>query len=333
VRRTGTEIAAALSALATYAFTVLPRLRRELVRWRREAAAISDPARRRQALSAIEEKAANVQAVAVFAVLAPRKNRQTALRAIVSLQVAIDYEDSLDEAGVATRGSPAHDGYLARLQTAWREEVSHLPGAGPAGQSLEQAVARCEEGQRWTHAAERGDVGALEGWSRSLAEPCGYCWWELAAGASSSVAAHALIAIAAAPNTTQRQAELVDAAYNPAIGALTVLLDDLVDREQDHAGNSHNYTRYYADAAEAAERIAAIGRHARREIRPLPHRRRHAAILAGVAAYYLSDSGARDDFGQVVAAALRRTLGPSVRALAIAVTVARCLGALADTGA
>lgn len=55
----------------------------------------------------------------------------------------------------------------------------------------------------------------------------------MAAGASSSVAAQALIAAAADAKTTPEEVGLVDAAYFPPIGALTVLLDDLVDRDED----------------------------------------------------------------------------------------------------
>ena len=45
-----------------------------------------------------------------------------------------------------------------------------------------------------THAAEHGDRAGLEAWGLALPALPGFSWWELAAGASSSVAAHALIA-------------------------------------------------------------------------------------------------------------------------------------------
>jgi hypothetical protein len=55
------------------------------------------------------------------------------------------------------------------------------------------------------------------------------------------VPAHALLAAAADARTTAAEATRIDAAYFPSIGALTVLLDDLIDREEDLAGGEHNY--------------------------------------------------------------------------------------------
>ena len=61
------------------------------------------------------------------------------------------------------------------------------------------------------------------------------------------MAVHALIAAAADPRTTAEEAELIDAAYFPPIGALTVLLDDLVDRDDDREAGQHNYLSYFAE--------------------------------------------------------------------------------------
>lgn len=315
-------MATALAAMGIYGTTVLPRVRNELRAWRREAAAIPEETLRRQALSALDGKASNVEAVAVFALLAPRANRPAALRAIAALQVAIDYLDTLEEAEAGSLREPDDCEYLARLQAAWRTTVESLPAAESTRALIEEGVGRCEEGQRRTHAAEHGDLSKLRDWALQLPAPRGYRWWELAAGASSSVAAHALIGAAADPGTTPRQAELIDAAYNPSIGALTVLLDSLVDRELDVASSAHNYVAYYADSGEAAERIARIARDAEAEIALLPKRRLHAAVVAGIAGYYASERGAGDPFGKAVAEALRRALGPSVTAIA-AVTALR----------
>ena len=93
----------------------------------------------------------------------------------------------------------------------------------------------------------------IEAWAiRQEAAP-GYLWWEVAAGASSSVAAHALIAAAADPKTTAEEAALIDAAYFPPIGALTVLLDDLIDRDEDLTAGQHNYLSYCASEEAGGE--------------------------------------------------------------------------------
>jgi tetraprenyl-beta-curcumene synthase len=312
VRAAARETAAALAALGAYAGTVLPGVRRELRRWRRAAEAIPDPSRRRLALAALEEKSSNVEAVAVFATLAPLRRRRAALRSIVPLQLGIDYLDSLEEAGDG--GGWDGDGYLAALRAGWTREAEALPSCAAVIRRLCAAVDRCGEGQRRTHAAGSGDPEGLRRWAGALEAP-GYRWWEAAAGASSSVAAHALIAAAADPATTAESAARIDVAYHPPVGALTVFLDDLVDRERDRAAGEHNYLDYYESPAEAAERLAVIARRAEALIEPLPQAARHRAILAGVGAFYLS----ADELDAAEAGQMRKrllaALGPGTRIL------------------
>jgi tetraprenyl-beta-curcumene synthase len=313
------ETAAALAALCAYVTTVLPRVRKELRRWRKLAEAHPDPERRRLALAALEEKRSNVEAVAVFATLAPLRQRSAVLRAIVPLQVAIDCRDTLEEAGMGTE----EDSYLRALDCGWVREVECLAGCGAVAPLLRRAVERCAEGQRRTHAAAAGDGGALQGWEAGLEAPGDYRWWELAAGASSSVAAHALIAAAADPRATPATAALIDAAYNPPIGALTVFLDDLVDRKRDRAAGEHNYLDYYASSEEAAERLAWIARSAAAKIETLPRSARHHAILAGVGAFYLGAPGDRTVEAEAIRRRLFAALGSGTKLLAVFMRVRR----------
>lgn len=289
------EVGAAASALGSYLTTVLPAARRELRRW--------EPVPR--------EKAKNAEAVAVFATLAPGSKRATVVRAIVALQVAIDMRDVIEESG---EPSSASDPVLDRLDASWRKEVGTLPAYAAVAPLLQRAVTRCEEGQRHTHAAAAGDAAALRRWAEALDAPPGYRWFEVAAGASSSVAAHALIAAAADPGTTAETAALIDAAYHPPIGALTVLLDDLVDLEDDRAAGEHNYMSYYGTPDEAAGRLGLIADRASAGIQRLPHAGRHGAILAGVAAFYLGAT--ETDPGRAVRERLLESLGAGTRLLA-----------------
>jgi tetraprenyl-beta-curcumene synthase len=297
-----------VGALGVYKVSVMPRVERELGRWRRVAAAIADPAQRETALAAIDEKGANVEAIAVFAILAPRRTSPAAIRSMVALQVAIDYLDSLGE-----QDSAGDDAYLDHLFDSYREAARALPSHGAVEAALERAVARCGEGQAQTHAAEHGDRPGLEAWGRAQPAPPVYRWWEVAAGASSSVAAHALIAAAAEPRTGAAEAARIDAAYFPSIGALTVLLDDLVDRDEDAAAGAHNYLAYYEDSEDAAARLDLVAHLARAGLAGLRHRHRHAAILAGVAGFYLSAAGAEAPYARPIRARLLRSAGPAVR--------------------
>lgn len=324
--RAAREIGAALAALGAYLLTVLPRARKEVRRWRGLAEAIPDPDRRRLALASLEEKRSNVEAVAVFATLAPLRQRRAALRAIVPLQLAIDYRDSLEE-----RGEEAgDDGYLASLEAAWVRAVECLPGCAAVTPGLRAAVERCAEGQRRTHAAAGGDIAGLKRWAVGLGAADSYRWWEVAAGASSSVAAHALIAAAAGPAARADTAALIDAAYHPAIGALTVFLDDLVDLEADRAAGEHNYLIYYETPAEAAERLAAIARSGAESAAKLPRGHRHRAILAGVVGFYLGEPEAGAPSTALAAAALKKELGPAPRLLGTAMSVVRRLAQAPD---
>jgi tetraprenyl-beta-curcumene synthase len=310
VRAASRETLAVVSALGAYLTTVLPRVRRELRRWRKLAEAIPDPERRRQALASLDEKAANVEAVAVFATLAPRRRCRAVLRAIVPLQAGIDYRDTLEEAG----RQPVGDDYLAALHAAWVGEIEKLPACSPVVACLRRAVDRCNEGQRHTHAAA-GPAGSepLRIWAEGIGAPPAYRWWEVAAGACSSVAAHALIAAAADPRTTAETAELIDAAYNPPVGALTVFLDDLVDRERDREAGEHSYLDYYGSSVEAAQRLGLIADRAAAAVAQLPRADRHAAILAGVAGFYLSAAEAQAPAAGPIRERLLRAGGPALR--------------------
>ena len=70
------EAIAVATTLALYRSTILPAARREIAGWRGVAAAAPDPELRAVALAALGEKAANPEATALFAALAPRRHRR-----------------------------------------------------------------------------------------------------------------------------------------------------------------------------------------------------------------------------------------------------------------
>jgi tetraprenyl-beta-curcumene synthase len=359
VREEARDAVALAGAFASYRATVIRPLRREQRRWGERARAIPDAVLRRQALEALEGKAANVEAIGVFATLAPRARRRPAVAAMAALQIAVDYIDTLSEAAgddpladglqlhraltvSLTPGAEAEDwyrhhprrddgGYLSALVAGCQELVRGLPSQAAVLPLARRAAQRCGEGQSHTHAAAaggdrgagRGDASQLERWANELESPAGYRWWEVAAGASSSVAAHALLAAAASPTASTEQGLLIDDAYFPSVGALTVLLDDLVDLEQDRAAGQHNYMAYYRDSGDAADRLALIASRAAAAIAPLPHRRRHRAILAGVMAFYLSQPQARTAFARPIRDRLLDSLGPATRLLTAAMRLQR----------
>jgi tetraprenyl-beta-curcumene synthase len=328
---------ALVPALMTYRRQVLPRVRKELGDWGVAAEAIPDPLLREVGLAALREKRTNAEATAVFAILAPRARRPAAVRAMTALQVAIDYLDTLGEQSledplasglmlhravvdaVSPRASSTDwysryprsedGGYLAALVAECQRGFAALPARAAVQSAAQRTAIRCGEGQSHTHASVSGQAGLLESWARKQGSPPGYAWWEVAAGASSSVAIHALIGAAADPRTRAGEAELIEAAYFPPIGALTVLLDDLVDIEEDSASGEHNYLTYYRSNAVAADRLALIAQRAKAAARKLRHRHRHAAILAGVAGFYLSAPEARSEYAGPIRERMLEALG------------------------
>ena len=181
------------------------------------------------------------------------------------------------------------------MVAACQDAVAQLPASERMLPLLRRTANRCGEGQSYTHAAAQAGADELEAWASRHESAPGYLWWELAAGACSSVATHALISAAADPRTTADEAALIDAAYFPPIGALTVLLDDLIDREDDLEAGEHNYLSYFANNEQAAVRISLLAGRAKAAIAHLRHPRRHRAILAGVAGFYLSAPNATVD--------------------------------------
>jgi tetraprenyl-beta-curcumene synthase len=332
---------AVFEALVVYERQIVPLVRSELRRWEAQAEAVPDPVLRAAAVSSLKEKGRNAEATAVFAILAPRAGRRETAQAIVALQAAIDYLDTLGEQpgddpladGLALHGAVCDavssggangdwysrhprgedGGYLAALVAECRQRLAGLPAIEAMRPQLQSAARRCGEGQSHTHAAGANDGGELKTWAAQLEAGPGYLWWELAAGAGSSVAIHALIAAAADPATTPEEAVLIDAAYFPSIGALTVLLDDLVDRDEDLGSHQHNYLSYCASPEEAANRIGLLADRARAATTRLRRARRHYAILAGVAAFYMSADTAAGEYARPIRGRLLESLDPTVR--------------------
>jgi tetraprenyl-beta-curcumene synthase len=274
-------------------------------------------------------KAGNADAIAIFAGLAPPERRAPALRAMIAFQLLVDLLDEETEGGSSLREDlDAHaalaaavgDGAelaagprAAQLVAACRGALEELPARAATEGALLAAAIRCGEAQSRTHAAAGGGPEPLEEWARRQPVPGDYRWWEVAAGASSSVAVHALIAAAADPGTSAEDAARLDAAYHPSVGALTVVLDDLVDREEDLRAGEHNYLSYYEGPEVAADRLAWIAHRADAALAGLPQARRHRAILAGVAGYYLARVDPADSFAGPVRARLLEALGAPAR--------------------
>lgn len=342
---------AVAGALGRYWLTIMPEVRRCLRVWNARADAIPDSSLRELAVTTLTDEKLNAEAAAVFATLVPRAHRRSATRLMVAFQVMYDYLDTLGEQpvddplrnGLQLHHALAHGlsgapvsidyyafhpdnddgGYLDALVQTCRELFAELPSTDVVRPIVARAVRRCGEGQAYTHAVRNGDTRDLAAWAVRQDRADGYLWWELAAGAISSVGVYALLASAAIPGTDAAEAERVDAAYYPPMCALSALLDSLVDREFDASTSSNSYISRYPDDATAAARLAHIARDADQQVRRLRQGRRHAAILAGIGAYYLSAAEARSDAARPAGTAILDSLGPEVAPILLTMRLRR----------
>ena len=292
-----------------YWAAVFPVARRELAAWRGSAAEIPDPRMRALALQTLDEEHGLAEGAAIFAALVPgRAARRELVRLLVAWQVAYDYLDTIGEHDFAGRSIESEalysvlraalepdrpcdvlvdDGeHLDRLIACCRASVAALPSIDAVRPFALRAAERCAEAQVLTHAVVANGPEPLRRWALSQPGVEGFLWWEVAAGAISSLAVHALLATAALRDATAAQAARIDAAYFPSICALSTLLDSTIDTAGDAGTANHRPLAYYDDPEQAAARAVAVTRIASAAARALPHGRGHLVILAGMTAYY-----------------------------------------------
>lgn len=327
----GLDASVLIATLSEYWTTIFPQVRRELSEWRREASRVADPDRRQLALDTLEQERSLAEGAAIFATLAPRRHRRDLVRLLVAWQVAYDYLDTLGESRAeASRlgwrfyapllaaldirtdtATSAGDSYLDALVLASRQSLEQLPSAGIVRRAAHRAALRCIEAQVLTHATVDRGSAALERWALKQEQTNLYMWWELAAGAISSLGVHALLAGAALPRLAMAEALALDAAYFPSICAVSTLLDSMIDSDADDGTANHRATSYYDGMAHAIARIEFITRRASAAARGLRRGRRHHVILAGMTALYASlDDGPNRHVHDAVAAGLGSTAAP-----------------------
>ena len=287
--------------------------------WRRRAEAISDPLLRRHALETQRAEHGNLEGAAAFAVLAPRAHRAEVVRATVAFQVAYDYVDSLaeqDSTAPIANGYQLHlallaaldpasehldyyrysaaahdDGYLESLAGTCGRALMTLPSYDAVRDATVRAVQRMIVYQSLNHGADvrPTDRCMLASWATSVTPAhSDLRWWETAAGTASSLNVFALFAAACRSGLHSGQADAVELAYFPWIGALHVLLDSLIDRAADIQSGQHSLVDHYTSIEEAAARMSAIAARAVRATEMISESLQHAMILAAMTSFYVS---------------------------------------------
>jgi tetraprenyl-beta-curcumene synthase len=318
-------------------FRVLPQANAELAGWRAKAAEIPNANLREAALESLAKRG-NIEGAALFATLAPVADRETSVHALVAFQAAYNYLDTLSElpsddaiangaqlhralVSAVSPGCPhgdyyAHNphrddgGFLVAILDECRDALAKLPSFPAFSATLRAAAERIASFQSMNLSVAQGDDEALRRWAKDVTpESCGLQWWEVAASAGSSLAVHALIASAAAPNLDAQRASAIELAYFPWIGGLHSLLDSLVDRREDRMRGQRNLLDYYQSPAQAAIGLASLARRARVATANLPSSHAHRVIATAMCSYYLTAPESDRGEARTVARVLSRALG------------------------
>jgi len=300
---------------------VIPRVSHEVSAWRDRARAIPDAPIREDALSALSNKRFNPEGAALFAVL-PRRYDTNLVRLLVAYQLLLDFLDSVTERRVprpVENGDQLHlalvealqptapisdyyryhpwqddGGYLTALVRTCRECCAMLPSYECVQTHIVRAARRCGvQGLNHDPDPLRRELRLRQWVSTEFADQRALNWWELTAAASSTLGIHALLAHAADPALAEREVREVDAAYMPWVCVASTMLDSYVDEVVDVAGDGHSYVSHYASPGAATHRICELVRRSMCEARGLCGGARHALIVAGMAAMYLSADEAR----------------------------------------
>ena len=325
-----------------YWLSVVPQVRREARHWHERARQIPDPSLRRVALQTERLKKANIQGAAAFAILAPPAHRLAVLRASVAFQAMYDYADTLSEEPnedpilnaerlhrtllvaldddaphadyYAHHGRCDDGGYLEEMVEACRTGLRVLPSYPLIAELAGGLGKRFVRYQSLNLSEHLGDHEALARWARGETHASsGLRWWETAASAGSSLGLFALIAAAARPKLSQSEATVIAQAYWPWAGALHILLDSVADEALDAAAGQRSLLDYYASPAEAASRLRLLASEAMRSTSELPKPNKHAVILAGMVASYLSSASPLSTRAQLISRAVLEGMGPIVK--------------------
>lgn len=320
-----------------YLLAVLPAASRELAHWRNRTADIPNPRLRLTALQALRKRG-NIEGAALFATLAPASSRGATVRALVAFQTAYNYLDALSELpsvdpvcnagrlhqallGALRQDAPRLDyyaynpdrddgGYLDALLAACRGALARLPSYATVAPTALRAASRIVDFQTLNRSEADGGHDPMRRWATDTTPPgAALEWWELAAGAGSSLAVHALIAAAADPCMAAREARQLDAAYFPWCGAVHSLLDSLVDRAEDHENGQPSLLGYYRSPTDAASSLHHLAAHARDLAAALRNPHAHRVILTAMCSYYLSAPECHTADARAVTRALTDALG------------------------
>jgi tetraprenyl-beta-curcumene synthase len=342
-----------------YWLDIFPRVRRETRAWRRIASRIPDPALRELALDAHRNETAKAEGAGFFAILAPRGDRATLVRAQVAFATLFDYVDTLAEQPsedpmtnnrqlhegmlVALRdGIPHADyyahqpsrndgGYLRALVEGWGQAFSALPSYPAVAANARRLAEQIVRYQTLILPERSGGHEHMREWARSESQPnSGLHWWEQAAGSSYMLGMLALMSAAAHPDLTVDESGATCDAYTLWVEAVCTLLDSAADETEDEAAGRRSLLSYYESPEQAATRLQMIATNAARALSSLPNGEMHLVVFAGLLANYLTPPPSTP-MGHAIAGPVLETAGVLAGPAVAVFRLRRALARVADT--
>jgi tetraprenyl-beta-curcumene synthase len=318
-RRCTSIARASAFAHATYRYwlSIFPCARAEQSAWRQRAEQIPDRTLRAAALESLITKSDVLEGAVAFVVLAPPPMHRQVVRAITAFEIAFDYLDTIVELPNPNPVANAHSlgrallaafepggehpnyyenysggddaGYLKTLVNACRAAVERLPSFGVIAEPARHSLSRIVSYQSLNHGGTSYSHDAFAEWAQSQTVPgTGLHWWETGAAVGSQLFVLALIAAAGNPTMRAEQVVAIEQAYFPWIGALSTLLDSVVDQHADRSEDQRSLVDYYSSPQVAAERLQLMAFEAQRAVLPLSDAPNHSMILAAMAAFFHS---------------------------------------------
>lgn len=292
---------------------------RQVRAWRAKAGAIPDPPIRRDALDSLARKRGHIEGAALFSII-PHARSKDLVRLLVAYQILFDFLDGVNERSASAVNGvqlhlalvdaldpgtpradylehhPWHDdgGYLAALVEVCRAMCGRLPGY-PRVRELVLGEARALRVLALNHISNSTvREAALRGWCSGVASGRrDVTWYELAAGGSSSLAIHTLLALASEPGCARIDLTDVRRRYACVISVMGTMLDSYADQVEDEDSGDHSYVAYYPTPRARLARLETLIRRSFEEALLLPDGERHALIVACMVAMYLSKDSSR----------------------------------------
>ncbi|MGP0587738.1 tetraprenyl-beta-curcumene synthase family protein [Paenibacillus timonensis] len=316
---------------------ILPDVRQELDRWKKDAEEIPDPELRRQALASIATKEFHCQGGAVYAA-ANLRMRHVLIPLIVAFQTISDYLDNLCDRSTskdaedfrllhqsmldavdpdaalqnyyALREEQDDGGYLHRLVGTCQANIDELRGYPAAMPYIVDLVGLYTDLQVYKHIdPQEREAKLLTWWANHEYRAPQLRWNEFAAATGSTLGVFMLFLAASHDGLDEKSAKTIHDAYFPHVCGLHIMLDYLIDQAEDELGGDLNFCSYYDSKETMLGRITLIVEGARQDIRKLPASSFHRMIIEGLLALYLSDPkvSQQDEIREVSKRLMRRS--------------------------